>query len=615
MDLTLLLRDRFGFAEFRPAQHQVIEKVMAGGNTLAVMPTGSGKSLCYQLPALALPGLTLVVSPLIALMKDQVDQLSQLALPATVINSTVSREQQRSRLEQAIAGRMKLLYVAPERFQNDEFRAGLGRATVSLFAVDEAHCISLWGHDFRPDYLRLRRAIKEVHSPPVLALTATATPSVRSDILTQLGIEGASQVVSGFDRPNLYLEVREVSTSAEKIRAIVELARWAPLGIVYAGTRKNVDEIYSNLRKAGIESAAYHAGLSPPDRKAVQERFMKASECVIVATNAFGMGIDRSNVRFVVHADIPDSVEAYYQEIGRAGRDGEPARCLLLFNYADKWIPEFLIDSSHPPAEILKYVFAKLCRSGETALLGDAWRKLSNTKDHRFHASVALLQRFGYLEKIHTQNGRGIRILKAQDMALQGINFHDLEARRQFEYKKLGVMLNYASRFRKHCYRSFILSYFGEWSRSRECNNCSRCNPGKFPRGASPRVVVAPAQAPRKPAAAATPVPAESSTIVALKILSCILRAHQKLGREKIARILAGSEDASIEPYRGLSTYGLLATYSIKSLTSMIDFLISENYIAQEEGFRPAIYVTPKGQHFLKDRPEIEIPGVGSGSL
>src|SRR5215467_3826195 len=275
MDLTGLLRERFGFAEFRPAQKQVIDKVMGGQSALAVMPTGSGKSLCYQLPALALPGLTLIVAPLIALMKDQVDQLNHLGLPATLINSTISREQQRSRLEQAIAGKIKLLYIAPERFQNDDFRRGLSRSKVSLVAVDEAHCISLWGHDFRPDYLRMRSVVKDLKSPPTLALTATATPAVRRDILTQLGIDGATQVVSGFDRPNLYLEVREVATTAEKIRGIIELARWAPLGIVYAGTRKNVEEIHGSLRRAGIETAAYHAGLSLAERKTVQERFMK----------------------------------------------------------------------------------------------------------------------------------------------------------------------------------------------------------------------------------------------------------------------------------------------------------------------------------------------------
>src|SRR5438046_4491841 len=514
---------------------------MAGENALAVMPTGSGKSLCYQLPALVLPGLTLVVSPLIALMKDQVDQLNHLGLPATVINSSVSREQQRSRLEQAMAGKIKLLYIAPERFQNDEFKAALSRTQVSLFAVDEAHCVSLWGHDFRPDYLRLRKAIADLKSPPVLALTATATPAVRRDIITQLGIEGAPEIVSGFDRPNLYLEVREVATNAEKIRSIVELARWAPLGIVYAGTRKNVEDIHANLRRAGIETAAYHAGLSNPDRKAVQEKFMSASQCVIVATNAFGMGIDRSEVRFVVHADIPDSVEAYYQEIGRAGRDGDPARCLLLFSYADKWIPEFFIDSSHPPADILKYVFAKLCRHGSREIVGESWRRISATRDHRFHASIALLSRFGYLEKIQNQQGRGVRILKREDPSLEGINFQELEARRQFEYKKFGVMLKYASRFRKHCYRSFILSYFGEWNRNRDCGNCSRCEPQKFPRGA--RVEMAAAAPAVKPKPGATSP--ESATIVALKILSCVLRVPQKLGREKVYKVLAGSSAAA----------------------------------------------------------------------
>ncbi len=610
MDLSVLLHQRFGFDEFRPAQKQVIDRVMAGHSALAVMPTGSGKSLCYQLPALALPGLTLVVSPLIALMKDQVDQLNHLGLPATLINSTISREQQRSRLEQAVAGRVKLLYIAPERFQNDEFRHGLARTKVSLFAVDEAHCISLWGHDFRPDYLRLRRAIDELKAPPVLALTATATPAVRRDIVKQLGIEDAAQVVSGFDRPNLYLEVREVGTTAEKIRSIVELARWAPLGIVYAGTRKNVDDIYASLRRAGVETAAYHAGLSQQDRRNVQERFMGASECVIVATNAFGMGIDRSQVRFVVHADIPDSVEAYYQEIGRAGRDGAPARCLLLFSYADKWIPEFFIDSSHPPPDVLKFVFSKLCRSGEPTITGQIWQKLSNTKDHRFHASIALLQRFGYIERIHTQEGRGVRILKPQDTALRGLNFQELEARRQFEYKKFGVMLNYASRFRKHCYRSFILSYFGEWTRSRDCGNCSRCEPKKFPKVTEQIIQRKPK---KKLTVTSTETPGAStdaSTIVTLKILSCILRVQQKLGREKVAKILAGSEEASVQDYRTLSTYGLLSSYSIKSVTGIIDFLIDENYIAQESGFRPSIYVTAKGQAFLKERPKIAIPGV-----
>jgi ATP-dependent DNA helicase RecQ len=380
---------------------------------------------------------------------------------------------------------------------------------------------------------------------------------------------------------------------------------------VYAGTRKNVEETYASLKRAGIEASAYHAGLTPLQRKEVQDRFMSASQCVIVATNAFGMGIDRQEVRFVVHADIPDSVEAYYQEIGRAGRDGGPARCLLLFNYADKWIPEFFIDSSHPPPDILKYVFNKLCRSGEQTIVGDRWRKLSSTNDHRFHSSVILLQRYGFLEKIHTSEGRGVRILKPDDTALAGLNFQELELRREFEYKKFNVMLNYASRFKRHCFRSFILSYFGEWSRSRDCSNCSRCAPAKHPKieQGIAAVAVASSTGGRRSLSSRGSA-SESATIIGLKILSCVLRVQQKLGREKVAKILAGSEDSSIQDYRGVSTYGLLSGYSIRTVTEMIDFMISENYIALEPGMRPSIYVTPKGETFLKERPSIDIPGV-----
>jgi ATP-dependent DNA helicase RecQ len=484
MDLDALLNDRFGFSEFRPAQRQVIDCVMAGESVLAVMPTGSGKSLCYQLPALALPGLTLVVSPLIALMQDQIQHLAKLGLPATVINSTVSREMQRSRLRRALTGQFKILYIAPERFQSDEFRQALLSTRVSLFAVDEAHCVSLWGHDFRPDYLRLKDLTREMKADRILALTATATPTVRKDIAHQLGIDHAPHIVSGFDRPNLYLEVIQLSSAAEKIRSIAAIAREEKLGIVYAGTRKNVEDVYLQLKRLGLNAVAYHAGLSLQARKEVQERFMNAAECVIVATNAFGMGIDRREVRFVIHADFPASLEAYYQEIGRAGRDGKPARCVLLFNYGDKWIPEFLIDSNHPAPNVLKYIFAKICRLRTKTVVGEAWNKLAENRDPTFLSSIALLQRAGYLEKIQGTEGRGVRILKPDDSGLTELNFRELASRRDFEHRKLAVMMNYASRFRNHCYRCFILSYFGEWPDNQECGNCGRCAPGRVSRRA-----------------------------------------------------------------------------------------------------------------------------------
>ena len=606
METRALLRERFGFDDFRPAQQQVVDLVLKRNNVLAVMPTGSGKSLCFQLPSLILPGLTFVVSPLIALMKDQSDHLQKLGVPAGVINSTIPRSAQRDVFEQAVSGEIKLLYVSPERFQNEEFRMAIRKLKVSLFAVDEAHCVSTWGHDFRPDYLRLRRVIEDLGQPPVIALTATATPAVRADIVKQLGIEGAQEVISGFDRSNLYLEVREVATVSEKVRACVDLCRWGKTGIIYAGTRKNVEDIHRSLRRNGIDAVAYHAGLSMNDRKNVQDRFMSGDAGIIVATNAFGMGIDRSDVRFVIHADIPDSLEAYYQEVGRAGRDGQRAQGLLLFNYADKWIPELFIDASHPSPDFLKDVFARLLAPGQPVLIGDDWRQVSGRMDQKFHSAVTLLHRAGYVTRMHTANGSGVRILRPNDRELRDFNFEELQRRREFEYRKLGVMLQYASRFRKHCYRSFVLRYFGEWTKIRDCGNCSRCAPERVQRLATrePEIAaVPPALEPRRQEQSSG-----DATILTLKVLSCILRASEQVGREKIAKILAGSKEASMQNFKNLSTYGILPEHSISAIVGIIDFLIHEGYIDPGDGFRPVIRVSEKGRQFMKERPTIEIP-------
>jgi ATP-dependent DNA helicase RecQ len=332
-----VLKEVFGFDSFRPGQEEVIRAVLEGRDTLAVMPTGGGKSLCYQIPALMIDGLSVIVSPLISLMKDQVDSLLQSSVgEAATLHSGLSPEERWEVERKVRSGEVRMLYVAPERLRSLEFVLALRRTGVGLFVVDEAHCISEWGHDFRPDYLFLPRAIRDLGSPPVLALTATATPQVRADIQRSMHMRDPEVVVTSFNRPNLTYRVLPVAKKPEKLWRILDVVRSAGApGIVYATTRKECEELAAALRRAGVDAGHYHAGLVPEERSAVQERFMTDELAVVVATVAFGMGVDKPNVRFVVHASAPGSLPAYIQEAGRAGRDGEPSECVVLYRGAD----------------------------------------------------------------------------------------------------------------------------------------------------------------------------------------------------------------------------------------------------------------------------------------
>src|ERR671915_301173 len=334
---TRVLKEIFGFDAFRPGQEEAIRAVLEGRDTLAVMPTGGGKSLCYQVPALMQETLTVIVSPLISLMKDQVDSLIQSSVTeAAALHSGLSPEERWEVERRVRTGEIRMLYVAPERLRSLEFVLSLRRAGVGLFVVDEAHCISEWGHNFRPDYLFLPRAVRDLGSPPVLALTATATPRVRADILRSLKMRDPKVVVTSFNRPNLKYRVLSAKEKKHKLPLILDVIRSSPPpGIVYATTRKECEELATSLRRSGIDAAAYHAGMAPSQRSDVQERFMTDELSVVVATVAFGMGVDKANVRFVIHSSVPGSLPAYMQESGRAGRDGAKAECVILYRSAD----------------------------------------------------------------------------------------------------------------------------------------------------------------------------------------------------------------------------------------------------------------------------------------
>ncbi len=391
--------------------------VLGGRDTLVVLPTGGGKSLCFQVPALLLPGLTVVVSPLISLMKDQVDALTARGLPATFINSSLDYAEVSDRLARAKRGEWRLLYVAPERFESGTASDRLRAAGVSLLAVDEAHCISEWGHDFRPSYRRVRAIRDALGSPPTVALTATATPVVRRDITEQLDLRSAETVVTGFDRRNLHYHVIATRNDAEKDATLIGLLRTHPgQAVVYATTRKAVDRLADLLQSEGLAARGYHAGQDDHERQAAQNDFMAERATVIVATSAFGMGIDKANVRLVVHHTMPGSLEAYYQEAGRAGRNGQRANCVVLHAFQDRFIHEFFINNPRPP--------------------GNEYSESRSAERRRTDAKGA-------------------------------------ERRREAELAKLDTMQRYA--YAKGCRRTFILRYFGDPSASGQCDGCDNC--------------------------------------------------------------------------------------------------------------------------------------------
>src|SRR3954451_19018892 len=476
--IARVARESFGWHELRPGQAEAAAAVIDGRDTLAVMSTGYGKSAIYQIAAVMIPGPTVGVSPLIALQREQAEELEEQGVGgAANVNSTVRASERREAFEELEDDALEFIFLSPEQLANEEVQEELAAASPSLFVVDEAHAISEWGHDFRPDYLKLGAVAEALGRPPILALTATASPPVRGEIVARLGMRDPALFVRGFDRPNIWLGVEHFRDEEHKKRALIERVVAEPKpGIVYAATRRGAEQYAEDLREAGVDALVYHGGMNKRDREAAQERFMDDRLEVIVATTAFGMGVDKSNVRFVFHSEVADSVDSHYQEVGRAGRDGEPARAVLFYRSEDLGLRRFFAGSGQVDLEEIQRV-ADAVAEHDGPVDPVELREETSLSQSKLTTAVSRLEDVGAVRVLSTGDVAPTGEVPVSDEATLERAVNAQENREEFDRSRIEMIRAYAE-LDTGCRRDFILNYFGQ-SFDPPCGNCDNCGAGR----------------------------------------------------------------------------------------------------------------------------------------